>query len=341
MNAYAPCAESSHNRLELVDQYRSLVRPLIEHAKMHTETQGICYLGGVAKGGKRTGVDEHSDIDLALFISTAELDEQCRTGSWADIVQRVQPSLPRWLPNFKFVCPAHRAGIQVNVHQLLIGYEERDDVVWDSEKREAFSQTCETIYDPFGRVGTLIRRKSRIPDGYLTQRITHFVASFPVTMEHSILKAAYRGNYLDAQMVIYRLATELVETLYHLNHTDPPHWKRRFGTLATLSYLPPQALGTVKTCLSKPAKSLNIVRARVRALRKVYDTIIRDIPRLQLDIPPDPYSTCVTKYRPGWQLRLQTAADQRLPRKIVSQADKMKIAQWNSDNFRLVASSNN
>lgn len=314
------------------------VLPLVRHLIAQRETAGVCVLGSFALSGIRPHADIYSDFDLALFVSL-QLPSGILELAPLAFQRAVQPYLPGWLPNFKFVYPggdplgeSSAPPLQINIHQLVLEYEECQNRVWPPDRREAFAHTCDVVYDPSGRVASLRSTKSVPPPAELARRINDNIALIPVTIEHSIEKCAVRGLAADATLAIGEVCDYLLDLVYALNGRDLPHRKWRVGMLCVLPDLPSEFERRLHCVLLASASTEQQLLEKIDLLKQLFDDTLDFVQRRhQFE---DPYRKLVTETRPGFQLKDYSFADE-----MASHGDdqyaKMQNQKWNSINFGL------
>jgi hypothetical protein len=321
---------------------REVMAPLIERLADRPETAGVCVLGSFALSGIRPAADKFSDFDIALFL---KLDVPADILSLPVIpFQRaVQPYLPQWLPNFKFLYPgadplgeSDALPLQINIHQLVYDYEVQDSIVWTADRREAFSRTCDVVYDLDRKIASLIEAKSPPPPAELERRLNDNVALIPVTIEHSVDKCIYRNLFSDALLAISETSDYLLDLVYALNGKDLPHRKWRISLLETLPLKPEQMGPRLGNILASPGLRREDVWMKRLALLELFEEL-RLLVVSNVVLGDDPYRKLITQTRPGFQLRDHSFADETLER-FDDQYEKMLDKNWNNLNFGSLAS---
>lgn len=310
--------------------------PLVKHLMAQSETAGLCVLGSFALSGIRPHADIYSDFDLALFISL-QLPAELLELAPLTFQRAVQPYLPNWLPNFKFVYPgldplgeANAPALQINIHQLVLEYEEHPSRVWPADRREAFAHTCDVVYDPRGRIALLRASKAVPPPVELARRINDNIALIPVTIEHSVDKCALRGAAGDAVLAVAEVCDYLLDLVYALNGMDLPHRKWRVGMLVHLSKLPHRFETRLQGLLLAPAATEDQLLEKIDTLKNLFeDTLAMASKWHKLE---DPYRKLITETRPGFQLKDYSFAD-AIAHQGEDQYAKMQNRKWNSINF--------
>lgn len=317
---------------------RHALEPLLINLSKKPETAGVCVLGSYAFSGMRPSSDLFSDFDVGLFLDISF------PGEWLilrplEFQAKVQPLLPKWLPNFKFVYPGvdpdaqlNPPPLQINVHQLIVSYEEHQ-TLWPPDRREAFANTCDVFFDPTGRIQRLIEEKSAPPIEDLKARIGNNLALIPVTLEHSVEKSALRGSLGDATLALAEVVALMLDLTYAINRRDVPHGKWRRKLLETVSLLPNEFTTRIDRILLHPNSSKDDVLQKMNQMLQLLEELKELVPK---DLSPisDPYRVLVSQVRPGFQLKYVTNADNAVDPKY-DQYEKMAMQKWNQINFDL------
>lgn len=317
---------------------RAAMQPLIGRLCEKLETVGVCILGSFALTGVRPCADIYSDFDIALFIEVLDLESFFSLEPIA-FQRAIQSYLPNWLPNFKFVYPDSRSisdpeapPLQINVHQLVISYEEQESRVWPADRREAFANTCDIVYDPQGRVAELIQSKGTPPPTEVNHRVTQALAVIPVTIEHSIEKCALRGALADSVLALSETIDSLLDLVYALNGKDLPHRKWRLQLVETLCQTPLNFRKRVEAILTESSAEKSAMLAKIKMLRELFQEVTQ-LCSARENVS-DAYRRLVSEMRPGFQLRHHSLADEHVGKQR-EQYEKMKDELWNRANFNL------
>lgn len=318
---------------------REALEPLLKNLSKKPETLGVCVLGSYAFSGLRPSSDLYSDFDVGLFLDVTFPDEWVKMTP-QEFQLQIQPLLPDWLPNFKFVYPGidpdagqNPPPLQINVHQLVVQYEEQQEF-WPPDRREAFANTCDVYFDPTGRVQKLIDTKSAPPIADLKSRIRNNLALIPVTLEHSVEKSAIRGSLGDATLALAEVVSLMLDLAYAINRRDVPHGKWRHRLLDTLAQIPNEFAQQIDDILRLPNASESIVLEKLKLMLKLLEQLKQLVPP---DLTPaeDPYRVLVSQVRPGFQLKHLTHADKSVNKEL-DQYAKMAMKRWNQINFDLL-----
>lgn len=317
---------------------RAALDPYIARLAAKPETAGICVLGSFALSGMRPSADIFSDFDIALIIDIA-LDSHMLSLSPGMFRQAVQPLLPAWLPNFKFVHPdgdpLHEPGappLQINVHQLVLAYEEQPNLHWPADRREAFAHTCDIVHDPKGRIAALRAAKSKPPKAELARRLNDNIALIPVTVEHSVEKCIRRGLFADATLALCECIDYLLDLAYAVNDMDLPHRKWRIALLDCPGRLPHGFRSRVEELLASSDAGAGALSKKSEAFLQLFEELVA-VARQEHELLHDPYRKLITETRPGFQLRDHTFADGCYSEH--EQYEKMKLQEWNLINFEV------
>ncbi|CCE98563.1 hypothetical protein SFHH103_04073 (plasmid) [Sinorhizobium fredii HH103] len=329
-----------HGITKVAERNHQAMAGFLTHLASMQETRGVCVLGSHARTGCRPNADEYSDFDVALFIDL-EIDPFILQYEPTSFQSAIQPLLPDWLPNFKFVAPFSEfeqrlhsyEPLQINVHQFVLSYEQQDHIVWSEDRREAFLNTCEILYDPTGAVAELISIKTRKHCRTHVQRLNRNMAIIPVLIEHCVIKCARRRAFVDAQLALSETVDHLIESAYDLNERPLPHRKWRFAQLVDLPLLPPGFSFNLEAALVNGPSSTEGFIERASTLQRLCSEILR-ISQERGIVSCDVYSNFVTALNAGWQLKHRTAADLAIG-SIKDQYEKMRDLQWNTRNFEL------
>lgn len=318
---------------------RKTLEPLLLELSNKPEAVGVCVLGSYAFSGLRPSSDLYSDFDVALFIDLSFPDEWLGL-SQLEFQREIQPLLPRWLPNFKFVYPGEDPDasknpppLQINVHQLVLPYEEAQQQ-WPPDRREAFANTCDIYFDPTGRIQKLVEAKSPPPISDLKRRVGNNLALIPVTLEHSVEKSAVRGSLGDATLALVEVVALMLDLAYAINGRDTPHGKWRHQLLYSVDSLPERFAERIDHILLHPNKSTEDVIEKMNQMLKLLNELKALVPA-NLAPTEDPYRVLVTEVRPGFQLAHMSCADRSVDKKL-DQYEKMATKKWNQINFDLL-----
>ncbi len=318
---------------------RRALDPLLVNLSKKSETAGVCVLGSYAFTGLRPSSDLYSDFDIGLFLDIPFPDDWL-TLRQLEFQAKIQPLLPKWLPNFKFVFPGvdpdaelNPPPLQINVHQLVLRYEEHQQF-WPPDRREAFANTCDVYFDPTGRVKKLIELKAPPPIEDLKARVGNNLALIPVTLEHSVEKSAIRGSLGDATLALAEVASLMLDLTYAINKRDVPHGKWRRKLLDTVAILPNNFTARIDHILLHPNSSKEEVLDKMNQMLQLLAELKELVPK---DLTPseDPYRVLVSQVRPGFQLRFITHADDSVQGEL-DQYEKMAMKKWNQINFDLL-----
>lgn len=327
---------------KIAELNHAVMAPFLKRLISRRETQGVCILGSHARTGERPFADLQSDFDIALFIDLPILPAHLKMPP-LEFQRAIQPLCPAWLPNFKFRLPPTADAVQrlfplqINVHQLVLNYEESSDFTWPDDRREAFQTTCEIYYDPSGRVERLIEKKRRFaPEEYL-QRLRLNLALIPVLLEHSAFKCAARDLLFDSLLSITEAVERIIQLLYDLNFQPLPHRKWRFSHLARLSKLPSGAIHLLQEVMLPSGLSSNELAEKAASLRSLCAGIA-NLAMIEGLLVDDPYQEFITARAPGWQLKYATFGDATFGHTL-HQYEKMNLAEWNDANFNLLPES--
>jgi hypothetical protein len=319
---------------------RKALQPFLDRLAAKDETAGVCVLGSFALSGIRPAADIFSDFDVALFIDIP-VPEQLIQLEALQFQRSIQDALPCWLPNFKFVHPepdvegnSEAPPLQINVHQLVLQYEEQCPHLWPPDRREAFASTCDIVYDPSGRIAKLLTAKAVPPAAEIRRRVDNNLALIPVTIEHSVEKAALRGMLGDAILSMSETIDYLLDLVYALNQRDIPHRKWRVKVLSTLKLLPPKFAEKLDQLLTGSCSTQEDMINKIKLLRQLFSQV--QVLALEFGYGSgDPYRELVSECRPGFQLRHRSFADETIPSATGEQYEKMKDENWNRCNFNL------
>lgn len=179
---------------------------------------GLVVISNQAEGSSRIA-DEFSDVDLELYISIPAV-EKMRAGSFRELIDSVQGSLPVWLPEFDFIAPV-LDGLEINVRQRIIEYDELLHTRWSESRREAYSSGYQLLHDPSGRIETVIANKLRWYPLECEAQVARHI-SRAVWDADSAKVQSNRQDYLAAHSLINSSIDCLLMTAFYLQPTFPP-----------------------------------------------------------------------------------------------------------------------
>jgi hypothetical protein len=277
-------------------------------------------------------VDRLSDVDVTVLIDL-ELDPALLRLGWPDFIERVQPALPRWLPNFKFRSPME--GVEVNLHQQILAYELQEHRSWDDLKCGIYTDGLEIRYDPTGALADLVQRKTAHFPARCRSRLLRVGTYGRNILLDAVPKCVRRQQVAAAWDLLHDVAGEVMVACFFAVGRWPPHPKWRFAQLKSLAD-GTAALGELVELLVRVrgcAASLDEARA---ALLGAIDIVIglgaAYLPAGQ----PDLYAYALTYHFEDRQLRCRTAADTFLAGGE-TYAERMRNTRWNRANLELRA----
>jgi len=319
--------------VNVVEDYRRAVQPLVDRLQAQPEVDAVVLLGGVARTGYRRFADEGSDIDVAVFLSVPEAAAVAHLPR-QDFVREVQPLLPDWLPNFKFRIPG-RADIPfVDVYQQLLEWEERPGHRWDLGKVEAYAGTSELVVAKSRRTPVLIGRQVRLGLEALRAATIKAVAMTPVVTRFAVDGAVARGFWPCAHELLSEMLDGVIEAVYAANDWFPPHRKWRLVLLHELPWQPSDLPGRVGDILLVREHDERDVRRRQAALLDLTGELERHLRERCPWFPDQPYEQAVTAVFADRQLRRSTSAD-ALVAPHSQYDERMHVDAWNQHNWLL------
>ncbi len=318
-------------------EYRELIGRHAERLAEQRETIAVVVLGGLADGGSRMFADEVSDLDIAVIVSI-DPPAELLSLPFPAFAERIQPYLPKWLPNFKFRVPAsdtpYGVPIDIDTHQLVIEYESQPHVAWNLAKLEAYAETAEIVYDPDGLARELVDAKVAAGRELLRNHLVKTVPMRHVLAEGAVARSLRRGYVVHAHDILGAMLDDAVVAIYAANDRFAPDRKWRIVGLGDLPWQPLDAVARVEGAMLVRAHDRVDVERRQRIVLDLLDEL-RDHCERTLDwFPEDAYTHAVTRVYPDRQLRRTTAADS-LVAPLEGQYAKMDDDRWNRANWML------
>ncbi|MCK2212393.1 hypothetical protein MF672_001050 [Actinomadura sp. ATCC 31491] len=302
------------------------------------EVAGVVILGGLARTGSRRFVDRTSDLDVSCFLSLPVPPELLRLHI-RDFLVHVQPYLPSWVPNFKFLVPGSFSGLDwdvpLNNHQHVLEYEIQEHVQWDWHALEMYANGSEVVYDPTGDVAKLIAQK--LETGRIEQReaVIRLLAFGRVLAKDTAGQCVARGHHAVAHDVLNEVLREVTTAWYALSDRFAPFVKWRIANLPSLDWAPPDAADRYAEAVRVSANDAAEVRRRQGIILAFIDEIETRCRATDPDWPQDIYSYAVNRVFWNRQLRARTVADM-LPEVVgLHQDDKMRVERWDEFNWLL------
>ncbi len=222
------------------------------------DVAGVVLLGGYARGS----VDEHSDIDLAIFVD----DEHSRV-----------PVGERWWHSY-------------DVDHMVFHLNSWRQASWSQEQRQAFSEG-RVLYDPQRRIERLLNEKVVFPDDerklIIVTRIM-YLAFYGITYRK---KSTWRGYKLSlppdlwlrrgcapcAHLTLPHCLNLLIELLFAYNRKFIPDLKWRLYRAYDLPWLPKDFRQRINEILVTRGLTANDFRRRLSLLNSLYDQTIDEI----------------------------------------------------------------
>ena len=292
------------------------------------ETAGVGFLGGMASTGWRPFADEWSDVDISLLLDLPLPADICAL-SWGAFVCAVQPFLPDWLPNFKFVLPS--SGVEINLHQHILQYERRADVLWDDEKCEAYGETLEVVTEKHGALTRLVFEKTLKFPTRQWDSLMWLATYGRNVITHGMTKVIGRGRLDAAYDITVHVAQRAVEGMFYLCGHWPPHLKWRLPTLELMRDEAARCGLNVDAVLHVYGMPRFTSKAECIAAQHslvgVLDSMETCAALLLDNWPSDPYGSSLTSLFQDRQLRLRTSADSILA-EYTSYSERIANAAW-------------
>lgn len=289
-----------------VRELREWVQPFVARLGAFPEVEGVVILAGVAQRPYRSFADNYSDVDLSVFINTPVVPpgSDLKTFTLAN-----QERLPAWLPDYEFAVPLPSGGErEVNLHQLLYSYEERDDVEWPEAKKEAYAYTGDVVYDRAGLVSALIEKKASYDHEAASRRLARLAVQVPWNGWLNPARQLKRGFVEAAHDLLNEAADLIVEGLYLINARFRPHRKWRLMIAEDLPWRPEGYRPLMRELLLVSGFTEADVERRAGAARTLWTRMLRRALEQRL-IPEDYEHYLATHVSLNRQLRVSTLAD--------------------------------
>lgn len=223
-----------------------LVEEFSTNIRRHPEVSGICLLGGL---GYRNTFDQHSDIDIAIFLS--------------------RKPQHNFLPPFSFKMNYKDFTYEFNVSQLLI--EEEYDKNWPLPKLEAYSK-ARIIFDKDCTVINLIQKKYYSHEKFKSRAID-CLNQFNWKVNTHAIVAYERGNTISSHLLINEGIMLLIDSIYCINNSYMPHTKWCITDLSSLKFLPPNLIAELHEILLVQSLSIQDINRRIIISNNIYKWI--------------------------------------------------------------------
>ena len=208
----------------------------------HPEVEGVCLLSSLATDD----ADEHSDIDLALFLTLGHPPELLRRPR-PEYLRSIQRWIPAWLPSYRHaVRMPSGADVPVDLFQYSLDYEECDPAPWPLDQIEVYRRTCVVLHDRSGRVARLIRERTS-DRTLLTRQRTELLAVIPLRLGKQVERALARGRPEDVDLLLRCAAVDMLRLAYLVDDQEPPTNK---WALRLLARHHPDLAAEIHACLS-------------------------------------------------------------------------------------------
>jgi hypothetical protein len=279
----------------------AVFQPFLDALQAKPEVDGVVLLSGAA-GAARNGFDQHSDIDMTVFVDVPYEPDDWRPDA-REVLDRLQDRLPVWLPNFCFYVPITGRLVEVNVQQLVTGYELDDRTEWVEGRREGFANTSKVVYDPRGKVAEVMARQ--LTKDHHRSRLLFLLARLEWDAAYAPLTQAERGFVHAAHHLLNAALDQLVEVWFLGQGCYLPPRKWQLEELSRLGLVSPEERDLFGELLRVSAITYDEAVRRSAAAQRLL-TLIRQ--RLPED-PGSAYAVYSAEVSGERQLARRTLAD--------------------------------
>jgi hypothetical protein len=276
--------------------------PFLARLASKPETQAVVALSNAACAEDRVPFDVHSDFDVALVVDVPVAAKEWRARPW-ETYQLIRDRLPRWLPNFSFHVPVPSGRLEVNVNQLIYGYEADERTEWDDAKCEAYAETGRFLFDREGCFMRLVRRKAAARREGGPGRVLRLANRLEWDIGVLPRRQADRGELAAAHYMVGRALNELVELCFALAGRFVPNQKWRLFVLRERALLSEVDVDRLHSALRCDPTSRGDLERRIEELEQVWTSL-----RLRSSsVPDEPYRAFAASQA---QLASRTFADE-------------------------------
>ncbi|TMM29713.1 MAG: DUF4037 domain-containing protein [Actinobacteria bacterium] len=291
---------------ELIAEAREVLGPLLARLAGRQDVEGIAVLSSMAATGQRVTFDELSDIDLTVWVRAGMRFHEWRPDPRATR-RLLADRLPTWLGNFSFHVPMRWGMVEVNLHQRVIEYDADPRTVWDDAMREAHAYTAQVVYDRHGRVGRLIKAKTRMSGSERSDRLIRLASRLEWDIRRAPERMVLRGDIAAGHYVLAAAVDEIIELLYVLGSRFVPHRKWRLAGLSRYGLASAEDISLLDEAMRITALTEQEFYRRVEVLETLWANLR---PRLPRDMPTDVYRFYSAHVSANRQLRTRTVADE-------------------------------
>lgn len=220
----------------VINEVREELFKYLEKIKKKEKVIGIVLLGGVADSSYRRFLDKYSDIDIAIFLDVLQSDKSEDIKKFSLTNQKL---IPEWLPEFSYDFPVNNElKLEINIHQLFLQYESKEQNLWSESKKEAYLYTGEIYYDPTNKISELIEKKTRFDLAHRKERIITLAGQKSWYIDINPLIQIERGYHLNAHQLLNKGLDNFIECLYLYNKKYRPHDKWLLEIAQDLEWTP-------------------------------------------------------------------------------------------------------
>ncbi|MDJ0346293.1 hypothetical protein QMK19_36135 [Streptomyces sp. H10-C2] len=246
---------------------RLAMQPLLDEFMSRSQTQAIYVLSSSASSpGNLTVFDEESDFDVSLVLDIPMDQSQWRSHP-EDTYRILADRIPTWVPPFLFYVPVPWGRMEVNIHQLILPYEDDPRTIWRGEKCDVYLNKSEQLMDRGGAFGRLIRRK--VERGHfalvreqqrLANRVTWDVREMPLRQGRRLGPEA--GHH-----VLNAALEEVIDCIYVTANQFVPNRKWKLDLLLGLSLITGEQAALLKEVMRCDLTFADLQR-RIHALER-------------------------------------------------------------------------
>ena len=261
---------------------RPVILKLVHDYAARPETIGIVILGGLADRDRRRFVDQHSDLDLAIFLSLPGAhDYNCPK----QFVRENSAAIPSWLPPFQFFVDVGGTAMEVNCHQLIMEIETRPNRTWPASKQEAYLDTGEIVFDRDGSVERLIRAKCFPTPA--AEDVIVLASQLPWHGWINPTRQLDRGFPINGRMLLNQAIEILLKLVFAANRRHWPHLKWQYEMARDLTWLPSQFEDRLTAVLGAGVAPSEIKEA-IYTIRSLGEDVLERLVDFAI-VPPDSF----------------------------------------------------
>lgn len=226
--------------------------------------------------------DEYSDVDIEIFITLPVLADVVASSA-REFYDLAQDALPEWLPEFDFIAPVC-GGIEMNIRQRILEYEERENYFWSESRREAYSSGFELLYDPQKRVHPLIQKQVCWRPGERNALIAMNLSRAVWDMDAARTQAL-RNDYVTAHRLLNHSIDSLLKGVCYLSNKFAPVQKWMWDVILVSEILNAKEIESLQSAMCVYEFSSKSIESRIDSFSAL---LLRVYKKAALEIGCDP-----------------------------------------------------